>query len=197
MTTPKQVWILAGGNGAGKSTFYRLFLASKGIQFVNSDNIARDIAPENPELAGYKAAEWAGRLRDDLLGREESFCLETVFSHESKIDFVARAKALGYEIVLVYIHLNIPELNEARVIQRVSEGGHNVPRNKIYDRIPRTMKNITAVLPLADEVWILDNSLRSNPFQPVATIKHGRLTKIINPLPLWVEEILGISQANL
>ena len=64
-----------------------------------------------------------------------SFCFETVFSHESKIDFLARAKANGYKIILVYIHLFDANLNEARVKQRTSEGGHSVPIEKIHSRI--------------------------------------------------------------
>ena len=190
MTASKQVWILAGGNGAGKSTFYNLFLAPKGIQYINSDRIARDINPESPEEFSYEAAEWAGRLRDDILYKGISFCFETVFSHESKIDFVARARSLNYKIILVYIHLNTPELNEARVRQRVDEGGHNVPREKIYSRIPRTMKNIAKVLSLVDEARLLDNSTRENPYRQVAIIKKGRRVKVNDQLPEWAEAML-------
>lgn len=196
MTAHKQVWILAGGNGAGKSTFYKIFLAPRGIQFVNSDRIARDISPENPEQAGYTAAEWASRLRDDLLDRGESFCLETVFSHQSKIDFTARAKSLGYEIVLIFIHLDNPELNEARVMQRVSGGGHIVPREKIYERIPRTLKNIASVIPLADEAWLLDNSSHEDPFRLVARVKHGSIIRASDPLPGWAKELLRYFYMN-
>ena len=98
--------------------------------------------------------------RERLLQQGVSFCFETVFSHVSKIDFVANAKAQGYEIVLVYIHLDTSELNEARVYQRVTEGGHSVPVDKIHSRIPRTMKHIGAVLPLVDEARLLDNYKR-------------------------------------
>ena len=63
----KQLWLLVGGNGAGKSTFHRLFLA----------------------------ALLAEQQRESLLLRGFSFCFETVYSHPSKVDFVARAKALG------------------------------------------------------------------------------------------------------
>ncbi|MBU4387891.1 dephospho-CoA kinase [Candidatus Dependentiae bacterium] len=105
MTALKQLWLLAGGNGAGKSTFYRLFLAPRGIKLVNADLIAREIDPRHPEQFSYQAAEIAGRVMKDLLNQGVSFCYETVFSHESKIDFTARARGLGYEIILVYIGL--------------------------------------------------------------------------------------------
>jgi predicted ABC-type ATPase len=73
-------------------------------------------------------------LRHDLLQKGISFCLETVFSHPSEIDYVAQAKALGYEVILVFIHLPMDQLNQARVAQHVSEGRHSVPTEKIVAR---------------------------------------------------------------
>lgn len=186
----KQIWVLTGGNGAGKSTFYRLFLSPRGIKLVNADLIAKEIDPQNPEKVSYEAAGLAEKLREDLLRQGISFCFETVFSHESKIDFLAKAKTLGYEIILIYIHLNTPHLNEARVRQRVTEGGHNVPADKIRSRIPRTLKHITAAIPLADEARLLDNSFHDDPFQQIAVIRQGRCRKMVDSLPEWAEMIL-------
>ncbi len=191
MTISRQLWLLAGGNGAGKSTFYHLFLAPRGIQFVNADLIASEMDPAKPEKASYDAAYVAELLRENLLTQGISFCFETVFSHESKIDFVARAKALGYEIILVYIHLESPQLNAARVHQRVAEGGHNVPVEKIFKRIPRTMKHIATAASIVDEARLLDNSSRENPFRQVAIVKRGRREKLVNPLPSWAADILA------
>ena len=190
MTVSKQLWILSGGNGAGKTTFYNLFLAPRGIKLVNADIIARAINPENPETVSYDAAHVAERIRQKLLEQGVSFCFETVFSHVSKIDFVANAMGRGYEIILVYIHLATAELNEARVYQRVTEGGHHVPPDKIRSRIPRTMKHIATVLPLVSEARLLDNSYRSDPFQQVACVKRGKREWTKEPLPDWAEEIL-------
>lgn len=190
MTLSKQVWVLAGGNGAGKTTFHRLFLAPRGIRLLNADLIAAEINPKSPEDAGYEAAHLFSRLGEDLLDQGVSFSFETVFSHESKIDFVARAKALAYEIILIYIHLDTPALNEARVHQRVTEGGHNVPAEKTRSRIPRTMKHIATTLPLVDEAHLLNNSSREDPYREVAVVKRGRRTKTVDPLPEWAEDIL-------
>ena len=191
MTASKQLWLLTGGNGAGKSTFYRLFLETKGIHCVNADLIAKKINPENPEKVSYEAASLAMRLLEELLYQGTSFCYETVFSHPSKIDLVAKAKALGYEIILVYIHLDTPALNEARVSQRVSVGGHSVPGDKIRSRIPRTMKNIATVLPLVNEARLLNNSHLKSYFQQVAIVRQSMREMVINPLPKWAEEILS------
>ena len=93
MSLDKQLWMLVGGNGAGKSTFYELFLKALGLPFVNADNLAKIAYPEDPE----------GRSRDAAI--------------------LAEAKALGYYVILVMIHLNDTNLNQARVAERVSEGG--------------------------------------------------------------------------
>ena len=184
----KQLWLLAGGNGAGKSTFYRTALQPRGMALVNADNIARDMAPDSAEEASYAAAQLAEHLRYDLLNKGVSFCFETVFSHPSKIDFIAQAKTLGYEVVLVFIHLDNSDLNKARVAQRVSEGGHNVPEEKIETRIPRTLSHIKTALPLADEVYLLDNSRWDMPLQRIAALKAGVPVIYADTLPAWARE---------
>ena len=186
----KQLWLLAGGNGAGKSTFYRTALQPRGMALVNADNIARDMAPDSTEEASYAAAQLAEHLRYDLLNKGVSFCFETVFSHPSKIDFIAQAKALGYEVVLVFIHLDNSDLNKARVIQRVSEGGHNVPEEKIESRIPRTLNHIKTALPLADEVYLLDNSRWDMPLRRIAALKAGTPVIYADTLPAWARDLL-------
>lgn len=187
----KQLWLLAGGNGAGKSTFYQQFLKPLNLPFVNADILAKQLDNENTEAASYKAAKLAEKLRLSLLHSGASFCFETVFSHPSKIDFLATAKALGYEIILVYIHLQNDELNQARVIQRVNEGGHNVPADKIISRIPRTMANVRDALPLVDIANFYDNSSHSQPFLSVALLQKGQITKQVDELPAWAEDMLS------
>ncbi len=196
MLAAKQLWLLAGGNGAGKTTFYKNYLAPQGIGFVNADNIARGmspdkIAPDNPEVASYAAAKIAERLRINLVRKGSSFCFETVFSHPSKIDFIAEVKSLHYEIILVFIHLDNPELNKARVKMRVQQGGHNVPEDKIEQRIPRTLRHIKSALPLVDEAYLLDNSSFENPYRVVATLLRGAVTRHQTPLPEWAQTLLS------
>ncbi|EXJ16812.1 zeta toxin family protein [Imhoffiella purpurea] len=191
MRERKQLWLLAGGNGAGKSTFYRLQLAPLGLPFVNADLIARDLYPDAPEGRSYDAAKVAAELRQRLLKEGRSFCFETVFSHPSKIDFIAQAKTLGYEILLVFIHLESPELNQARVAQRVVEGGHSVPADKISARIPRLLGHVRTALPLCDQVRILDNSRADDPFRQIAAIRAGRVEiPTQEELPEWAGWLL-------
>lgn len=191
----KQLWILVGGNGAGKSTFYRLMLKPRGIPFINADQIAREIYPDGPEKNSYNAAKIAEQMCKEQIQAGNSFCFETVFSHPSKIDFLGQAKALGYQIILVLMHLEHTDLNKARISQRVSEGGHNVPDEKVVQRIPRTLAHVKKAIPLCDQVRILDNSSSTAPFAPVVSIIEGRTTRHCPPLPEWArilvdEEIL-------
>ena len=191
-----QLWILAGGNGAGKTTFYHMMLAPRGVKLVNADVIAKIIHPEKPESVSYEAAGIAEKIRHSLLMQGTSFCFETVFSHPSKIDFIGKAKSLGYQIVIVYIHLATPLLNEARVWQRVSQGGHSVPSEKIHSRIPRVLHHIAKALPLADEARLLDNSFHDDSFKQVAIVRNGRCVWAANPLPVWAGQLLSALPAN-
>lgn len=187
----KQLWILVGGNGAGKSTFYELMLRPLGIPFINADLIARELYPEDPEGNSYTAAKVAEQIRQEQIQAGNTFCFETVFSHPSKVDFLAQAKALGYEIILVLIHLEHTALNKARIFQRVAEGGHFVPDAKVEQRIPRTLAHIKKAIPLCDHVRVLDNSDSENPVVPVLSIIDGRLQRYIERLPAWVGPLIS------
>jgi predicted ABC-type ATPase len=187
----KQIWVLAGGNGAGKSTFYHTQLQPRGLPFINADVIAKELYPEAPESHSYDAAKIAAHMRNQLLAKGESFCFETVFSHPSKIDFVAQAKANGYEVVLVFIHLDNLDLNLARIAQRVEEGGHAVPPEKVISRIPRTLEHVKTVIPLCDKVYILDNQSYEKPFEKIATLSHSVLAVHSDGIPNWVQSLLA------
>jgi predicted ABC-type ATPase len=157
---------------------------------VNADLIAKDIDPENTEGVSYYAATLAAKIREDLVSQGVSFCFETVFSHESKIDFIAQAKANGYQIILVYIHLFDSSLNEARVKQRVSEGGHDVPTEKIHARIPRIMNHIKTALSIVDETRILENSSKDDPFRQIIVMTAGNYEAKVDPLPEWARDLI-------
>lgn len=102
---------------------------------------------------------------------------------------IAKAKALGYQVIMVMIHVESSALNLARISQRVVDGGHNVPADKVEARIPRMLKNVSVAAALCDQVRVLDNSRLDDPFQPVLTIKAGVKTANISPLPQWAAEI--------
>lgn len=137
--------VIAGSNGAGKSTFFEEYLEAIGLPFVNADRLTREKWPDaDPATVAYQAAELAETERRNLLSQGVSFCMEIVFSdpERQKLDLLKEAQLKGYTVILVFI---------ARVWQRVNEGGHDVPDEKLNARFPRTLKNLQAAL-------IFDNS---------------------------------------
>ena len=104
------------------------------------------------------------------------FATETDFSHPSKLVLLHNARAAGYHVTLVYFHLASAELNVARVAQRVVEGGHNVPKDKIIARRARVKSIMGEAIVAADEAVILDNSDDGNPFVVVARVSGSVVT---------------------
>ena len=145
----------------------------------------REILPDAPEIASYEAAQIAEQIRLDLLQQRSSFCFETVFSHPSKLQFLQQAHALGYEIILIFIHLDEPQLNIARITQRVAEGGHHVPDDKVIARIARLQDNVKEAIPLVDRFALFDNSQRQKPFDRQLEYRKGVLSFEAAPLKSW------------
>ena len=169
-----EIIILVGGNGSGKSTYFDLYLKDKGLPFINADLIAKANYGEEAQAKSLEAAKIAEDTRYRLLDMRQSFCFETVFSHPSKVDFLAHAKASGFLVKMIAIYTDSPALNVARVSQRVSAGGHSVPEQKILDRIARTHENIGSAIPLCDQFVLLDNSSSTQPFVLKLAITGGQ-----------------------
>ncbi len=190
MKKNKQLGLLVGRNGAGKSTFYKIRLEPLGLPFVNTDILVKQLYPKQPEAHSNEAAKIAKQMWFQLLQEGRTFCFETVFSHPSKIDFIARAKVMGYEMVWVFIHLDLISLNQARIVQRVSEGRHSVPEDKVRSQITRLLHIIQQVFSLCDHCYLLDNSRLDNPFQQTAEIHTRRLLLQKKPLLVWAKGLL-------
>ena len=124
---------VAGPNGAGKTTFYHAHIAPAALGYVSADVLAREL-----EMDAYAAAKAADSIRRALLERRESFAFETVFSDPAgdKLSFLKEAVAAGYTVVLCFIGLEDAVLSEERVAMRVSQGGHDVPTEKLKSRFP-------------------------------------------------------------
>jgi len=151
--------LVVGPNGSGKSTFVDRHLAPllPGSVFVNADVIAKDRWPESPEEHSYEAARIAATIRDALVAQGESFIAETVFSHPSKLDLIDRARRAGYVVVLHVVLVPV-ELSVARVAERVVEGGHRVPENKIRQRFARLWPLVAEAIDRSDHATVYDNT---------------------------------------
>lgn len=186
MTQPR-LWILAGPNGSGKSTYFEQRLKDHFETFINADAIAKEAGSIVTNESTWNAKLTADAQRNSLLESSASFCTETVFSHPSWIEFIRKAKQLSYEVILIFICLDDPALNAARVQQRVSQGGHDVPADRIGPRYQRSIAYCTQAIPLADEVWLLDNTLPEHPFTAIARFVQGQLIELAPGLiPCWV-----------
>ena len=174
MSTPV-LHLLAGPNGSGKSTFVTEVLEPvTHLPVVNADLFAAELWPDAQAEHAYEASRAAADERSRLMAARASFITETVFSHPSKVDLVAKAAALGY---LVHLHVVlVPEvLPVARVAARVAQGGHDVPREKIRERYARLWPLVAVAQDLADRTTFYDNSRAASPFRVVATYERGRI----------------------
>jgi predicted ABC-type ATPase len=178
---------IAGPNGAGKTTFFHAHLASAGLRFVNADVLAAELAVE-----AYQAARLADALRKTLIERGESFVFETVFSDPvgDKIAFLAEAARCGYVVVLCYIGLSGPDQSAERVAMRVSQGGHDVPDEKLQSRFSRTLANLRAAIARLPHVLVYDNSDLNVPCRLVVVVEHGQLRHLREPIPEWLRPVL-------
>lgn len=151
--------LVVGPNGSGKSTFVdqRLAPLLPGSVFVNADVIAKNRWPDSPEEHSYEAARIAATIRDTLIAQGESFIAETVFSHPSKLDLIDRARRAGYVVVLHVVLVPV-ELSVARVAERVVEGGHRVPEDKIRQRFARLWPLVIEAIGRSDHATVYDNT---------------------------------------
>jgi len=186
------ILVLAGPNGAGKSTFHDLHVRPLGLPFINADLIARDLEEPDDERRARSAAALADMERREFVSRGESFCMETVFSDPvgAKLDFLQSARREGYEVILVFIGLDSPELSLARVVQRVAQGGHDVPQTRLSSRYPRTLVNLQAAVSVVDMALLLDNSDVDTPYRFVALFVRGRRRKKARRVPAWARKIV-------
>ena len=157
----KRLYIIAGCNGAGKTTASYTILPEilDCREFVNADEIARGISPFQPDKAGIEAGRLMLKRIHKLAESGESFAFETTLSTKSYVHFIAKAKNLGYHISCLYFWLNSEELAISRVNNRVEEGGHSIPEEVIRRRYTRGLMNLfKLILPLVDDWLIVDNS---------------------------------------
>jgi predicted ABC-type ATPase len=138
----------------------------------------------------------ADSVRQELVKQRESFVFETVFSDPvgEKLAFLKRAVEAGYNTILCFIGTAGPEVSEQRVAMRVSQGGHDVPAEKLVERFPRILANLKASLRELPHVWVFDNNDLRTPFRVVAIFEGGRLLKLQRPVPRWLRPLLPKSQ---
>ena len=156
----KRIFIIAGPDGAGKTTFAREFLPDEAgcLQFVNADLIAAGLSPFAPEAVAFQAGRLMLAQTADHLAHGRSFALETTLSGLDYARQIPQWRALGYAVSLHFLALSNAEVAIERVAQRVRQGGHNIPEAVIRRRFASGQANLVRYCALVDDWDVYDNS---------------------------------------
>jgi len=161
------IYVLAGTNGAGKSSIAGAMFRHKGADYFNPDEAAQRILAANPALAREQAngAAWneGRRLLERAIDERRSFAFETTLGGRTIAALLERAFAAGIEVRVWYVGLSSPELHIARVRSRVAKGGHDIPEAKIRERFVSSRWNLIRLLPNLTETVVYDNSEEADP----------------------------------
>jgi predicted ABC-type ATPase len=169
----KNLYIISGCNGAGKTTASYTVLPEilECREFVNADEIARGLSPFNAAGVAIEAGKLMLLRIEELLRDNATFAIETTLATRSYINLVKRAHAQSYRVNLLYFWLSSPELAMKRVAERVSKGGHDIPEAIVRRRYTAGINNLFKLfVPVVDYWAVYDNSLADR-----AKIASGRL----------------------
>ncbi|MCA9393789.1 MAG: zeta toxin family protein [Candidatus Omnitrophica bacterium] len=156
-----QVYIIAGANGAGKTTFANTLLVKyvKCVNFVNADLIAKGLSPLNPERAAIKAGRILKEEISDLAKKRADFAFESTLSGRTHMQIIRSLKSKGYEVHIFYLWIHNVELSIQRVADRVKNGGHHVAVRDIRRRFGKSLNNFIKIYRNICNSWVLfDNS---------------------------------------
>jgi len=170
----KNVYIIAGPNGSGKTTFATMFLPDyvKCPNFVNADLIAQGLAPFEPRSAAIKAGKLVLQQIHEFAERGVEFAFETTLSGKSYVSLLAGLKTKGYGLHLFFLWIPSPELAIERIKDRVMEGGHNVPVEDVRRRFVRGINNFFKLYESLFDTWTLFDNSRAKPVL-IAKRKNG------------------------
>lgn len=158
-----RIIVIAGPNGAGKTSLAMEYLEAEGtgLPFVNGDDIAARLSPENPAAVAGKAGRIALRQMEAYAGSGVGFAVETTLSGRAYAARIRRWQTRGYRVAIVYLRLPDAEYAVARVARRVAEGGHDIPEAVIRRRFARSWANFLELYrDVADEWQAYDTSVR-------------------------------------
>jgi predicted ABC-type ATPase len=203
-TTPPQIHVLAGVNGAGKSSIIGATIRAKGGEYYNPDEAAREIMAANPGLGqteanaaaweqGRKLLQWASEQRLD-------FTFETTLGGNTMPALLAEAAKRGIEVHVFYLGLGSADAHIERVRQRVRAGGHDIPEADIRRRYRHSLITLVTLLPVLTELRVYDNSATADPAagqapKPVLVL-HMERGRIVGPsdltsTPAWAKPIVA------
>ena len=200
--------MLAGTNGAGKSSIAGAMLRQAGADYFNPDDAARLIRSASPgtsqEEANAAAWQQGKRLLERAIAERCDFAFETTLGGRTITRLLERALSSGIEVRVWYVGLDTPERHIARVRARVALGGHDIPEARVRDRFDTSRLNLIRLLPRLTELVVYDNSAEADPGsgaapEPLLVLRwaRGRITEAC-ALPLtpgWAKPVLAAAMA--
>jgi len=203
LSRPPSLYVLAGVNGAGKSSIGGALLKQRQLPWYNPDTYARalvrDLGMSQLE-ANAKAWAVGMALLDRALAEKRRFAFETTLGGDTVTEKIQSACA-SHKVRIWYCGLNSPELHLERVRFRASRGGHDIPEDKIFERWEKSRANLVALLPHLAELGVFDNSVTASPGEPVPEprqLLHFKDGAVVYPtdaatladIPAWAQAIV-------
>jgi predicted ABC-type ATPase len=193
MPAKKQVYVIAGANGAGKTTSAKYLLTKflDIVEFVNADEIARGLSPYNPRSVDLSASRIMLKRIADLMRQGINFAFETTLSGKNYLKLLAKLHKQNYQINLIFLYLDSPKEAKQRVAYRVKTGGHFISDEDIERRYYRGIKNLGEYLELADYAIVID---AASVERKIILKKDKKRIRILVQ-PIW-EKILSIANSK-
>jgi predicted ABC-type ATPase len=200
--TPR-IYVLAGVNGAGKSSVGGAMVDQVGVEFYNPDSAAREFRLKLPgisqEEANGLAWQQGRRLLERAIDERKDFAFETTLGGNTMASLLEKASAAGIEVRIWYVGLESADLHIARVRSRVGMGGHDIPEAKVRERYARSRIKLIELMPHLAELKVFDNTEEGDPQKGQAPspklLLHMKWGKIVSSsdlslVPPWTKPIL-------
>lgn len=196
------IHVLAGTNGAGKSSVAGAALKEAGAEYFNPDEAARRVVAETPEITPEQANSIAWhegkRLLECAIEKKLDWVFETTLGGNTIAALLQRAAETGLAVRVWYVGLAAPELHIARVRARVARGGHDIPESKIRERYDQSRVNLIHLLPWLTSLRLYDNSEEGDPATEgprpklILSLDEGRIVQVLpmNEVPQWAKPIV-------
>ena len=178
----KQVVIVAGANGSGKTTFARKFLDVTKYEFLNADEIAKEMNPQDPVKVRIAAGKQVINLLDQFIDEGKNFVIESTLSGSFLEKHIEELKQKGFEISLTFIFLGSKDLCIERIKSRVRQGGHNVPDEDVIRRFNRGLVKFWQAYRMQVDSYSIYFNNEFYDFKQVAQGRKEELEVLIQPL---------------
>jgi predicted ABC-type ATPase len=201
---PSCIFVLAGANGAGKSSVAGAMFRRSGVDYFNPDEATLRILAANPGITTAEAnsAAWheGKRLLERAIAGRLDFVFETTLGGHTISALLQKALAAGIEVRIWFVGLSSPELHMARIRSRVARGGHDIPEEKIRERYDRSRINLIRLMPRLTELRVFDNSFEADPHAGRAPrptlilhLAKGNIVEMVDlaETPQWAKPLMA------